>query len=208
MSRTQKCSPKLKIFDLFILGLCSLFLSPGRIIKAAATLKPSTILKFHKTLTQNKYTFLFSSKSPRKPGPKRPYQELINAIIEMKQRNLRFGCPRIAQQLNLAFGLDIDKDIVRRILEKHYKPTPGDSGPSWLTLLGNTKDSLWSIDFFHCESINRKSHWLLLVMGRDCSRQSFCTSSVPGRSPIYSTYYWLCCLQRWSWRGCGMPHIQ
>ncbi len=164
MSRSLKRSPKLKNSDRFILGLCALFLRHSRIIKAAVILKPSTLLKFHKALIQNKYTILFSSKSPRKPGPKGPSQELINAIIKMKQRNPRFGCPRIAQQINFAFGLDIDKDIVRRILEKYYKPTSGDNGPSWLTLLGHTKDSLWSIDFFRCESINLKSHWVLLVI--------------------------------------------
>ncbi|MEJ2419013.1 MAG: hypothetical protein P8Y45_19210 [Exilibacterium sp.] len=31
----------------------------------------------------------------------------------MKQRNQRFGCPRIAQQISLAFGIDIIKDGVR-----------------------------------------------------------------------------------------------
>ena len=41
---------------------------------------------------------------------------------------------------------------------------PGDNGPSWLTFLGHTKDSLWSIDLFRCESILLKSHWVLVVM--------------------------------------------
>jgi putative transposase len=41
---------------------------------------------------------------------------------------------------------------------------PDDGGPSWLTLLGHTKDSLWSIDLFRCESILLKSHWVLVVM--------------------------------------------
>jgi putative transposase len=39
-----------------------------------------------------------------------------------------------------------------------------DDGPSWLTLLGHTKDSLWSIDLFRCESILLKSHWVLVIM--------------------------------------------
>jgi putative transposase len=34
----------------------------------------------------------------------------------LKQRNPRWGCPRIAEQIALAFGIDIDKDVVRRIL--------------------------------------------------------------------------------------------
>jgi len=35
---------------------------------------------------------------------------------------------------------------------------------SWLTFIGHTKDSLWSIDLFRCESILLKSHWVLVVM--------------------------------------------
>jgi transposase InsO family protein len=37
-------------------------------------------------------------------------------------------------------------------------------GPSWLTLIGNTKDSLWSVDLFRCESIVLKSYWVMVVM--------------------------------------------
>ena len=33
-----------------------------------------------------------------------------------------------------------------------------------LTFIGHTKDSLWSIDLFRCESIFLKSHWVLLIM--------------------------------------------
>jgi putative transposase len=48
---------------------------------------------------------------------------VIDAIVAMKERNPRFGCPRIAQQMNLAFGLDLDKDVVRRILAASWKFT-------------------------------------------------------------------------------------
>jgi hypothetical protein len=82
----------------------------------------------------------------------------------MKQRNPRYGCPRIALQVNLAFGLELDKDVVRRILETHYRPDPGNHGPSWLTIIGHAKDSLWSVDLFRCESILLKSHWVMVVM--------------------------------------------
>ena len=40
--------------------------------------------------------------------------------IERKRRNPRYGCPRIAQQINLAFGLDLDKDTVRGVLAANY----------------------------------------------------------------------------------------
>jgi hypothetical protein len=64
----------------------------------------------------------------------------------------------------LAFGVDIDKDEVRRILGKYYGLEPGSGGPSWLTFLGQAKDSLWSIDLFRCESLSLRTHWVLVVM--------------------------------------------
>ena len=66
----------------------------------------------------------------------------------MKRRNPRWGCPRIAQQIALALAVDIDKDVVRRVLATHDRPAPHSGGPSWLTFLGHAKDSLWSIDLF------------------------------------------------------------
>src|SRR5207253_5804999 len=56
-----------------------------------------------------------------KPGPKGPRAELIRAVVEMKQRNPDWGCPRIAQQIALAFHIQINKDVVRRILGHHYQ---------------------------------------------------------------------------------------
>ena len=82
----------------------------------------------------------------------------------MKRRNPCFGCRRIAQQIAFVFGVEIDKDVVRRVLAKHCRPTRGSDGPSWLTFLGHTKDSLWSFDLFRCESLILKTHWVMVVM--------------------------------------------
>src|SRR5579862_1824527 len=64
----------------------------------------------------------------------------------------------------MAFGVEIDKDVVRRVLANHYRPESNAGGPSWLTFLGHSKDSLWSCDLFRCESATLKSYWVLLVM--------------------------------------------
>lgn len=89
----------------------------------------------------------------------------------MRQRIPGYGCPRIAQQINNAFGTHFDKDVVRRVLAKHYRPgcDPQD-GPWWLTFIGQMKDSLWSVDLFRCESILLKTHWVLVVMDQ-CTRR-------------------------------------
>ena len=74
------------------------------------------------------------------------------------------GCKRIAQQIAFAFGVDIDKDIVRRILAIQLHPEAGSGGPSWLSLIGHAKDSLRSLDLFRCESAILQSYWVLVVM--------------------------------------------
>jgi hypothetical protein len=37
----------------------------------------------------------------------------------------------------LAFNIQIDKDVVRRIPAHHYLPGQDSDGPSWLTFLGH-----------------------------------------------------------------------
>ena len=140
-SRSRERAPNLTAQDRVLLGFWSLFLNPKRIARAAIIIKPSTLMQFHTALKKRKYRLLYSTGS-RKPGPKGPSKEVINAIVDMKKRNPRFGCHRIAQQINLSFGLDLNKDVVRRILATHYRPVPSNRGPSWLTTLGYAKDSL------------------------------------------------------------------
>jgi len=86
------------------------------------------------------------------------------AVVAMKRRNPTWGGPRIAQQIALAFAIPIAKDVMRRILAVRYQPAPDAAGPSWLTVLGHTKDSLWSLDLFRCESAILRTHWVLVVM--------------------------------------------
>ena len=162
--RKSKQSPKLRTSDRFIYGFLVALINPKRLAKVAVIIKPSTLLNFHKALVNRKYQRLFSQKNARKPGPKGPSQELIDLVVEMKQRNPRFGYLRIAMQIYQAFGIKIDAGVVRRILKKHNNPKSGGYGPSWLAILGNARDSLWSVDFFMCESIHLKTHWVMLVM--------------------------------------------
>jgi transposase InsO family protein len=136
----------------------------ARVLRSAIVLKTSTLLHFHKVLVTQKYRLLFSAKQVRRLGPKGPTKQLIDAVVEMKRRNSTFGCKRIAQQIALAFGIDIDKDVVRRILSIHFHGEAGSGGPSWLSFIGHAKDSLWSLDLFRCESAMLRTYWVLVVM--------------------------------------------
>jgi putative transposase len=164
MKRAQRRAPNLTSWDRLVLGVCALLVSPRRLSKMAVILKPSTLLCFHHALVKRKHRLLYSPRKRRRPGPKGPSKELIGVVIEMKRRNPRFGCRKIAEQVSRAFAVEINKDIVRRILIQHYRPVPGGDGPSWLTIIGHAKDSLWSVYFFRSESIVLKSYWVMVVM--------------------------------------------
>jgi hypothetical protein len=114
--------------------LCTLFIRQARVLRSNIVLKPSTLLHFHTVLSKRKYRILFSPKCRSRPGPKGPDKDLVAAVVAMKRRNPSWGCPRIAQQISLAFGVEIDKDVVRRLLNIHYQPESG-SGGSFLAYI-------------------------------------------------------------------------
>ena len=157
--RSRRRAPNLRVGDRLLFGILSPFLSPGRIRRVAIGLRPATLLAFQRAFVRHKDRRLFSSgHRPRKPGPKEPNEALVQAIVELKSRNPRFCGPRIARIMSRTVGVDIDKNVVRRVLAKHYRPHGG-GGPSWLSFIGHATDSLWSVDLFRCESIVLQSYW-------------------------------------------------
>ena len=133
LRRSRQRAPNLRVGDRLLCGFGALFLSPGRIRKVAIGLRPSTLLTFHQARVRGKYRRLFSSSArPKKPGPKGPSESLIRAIVELKSRNPRFGCPRIARIISQTFGVDIDKNVVHRVLAKRLssrsRAEPGPRG--------------------------------------------------------------------------------
>jgi transposase InsO family protein len=89
---------------------------------------------------------------------------LIDAVVEMKRRNPYFGCRKIAEQMSNAFGIGLNKDVVRRILIRYYRPGPDGGDPSWLSVIGRARDRLWSVDLFRTESVLLKSYWVMVVI--------------------------------------------
>ena len=130
LSRSRERAPGLRPTDRITAGLCAILMCPTRLLRSAIVLKPSTILSFHRALVNRKYRLLFTPKTRGKPGPRGPSPELISAIVEMKRRNASFGYQRIADQISLVFAIEVDKDLVRRVLARHYRPEPGLKGPS------------------------------------------------------------------------------
>lgn len=165
LKRKATRSPKLTRWQRLLFGWSRFFISSKRRLeKVCVLVSPATILKFHRILVKKKYTRLYSNKK-KKQGRGGYGQNIRNLVIELKQKNPDFGCLRIAQTINDLLGTKISEQTVRRILRKHKLTTdPEKTGPSWLTLLSQTKDSLWSIDLFRVESIHLKTYWVLAVI--------------------------------------------
>jgi putative transposase len=136
LNRGRKRSPNIPAVHRLLLGFWTQLIRPDRIGGLAIALRPSTMFKIHIAYVKKKYRDLFSSKTKRKPGPKGPSKKLIQAIVEFKMRNPRCDCPRIAQQISDAFGIELSRDEVRRVLLKYLKPTGTDDGHRGLTLRG------------------------------------------------------------------------
>ena len=98
LRRARQRAPNLSVGDRLLCGFGSLFLSPGRIRKVAIGVRPATLLAFHRALVRRKYRRLFSSSlRPRRPGPTGPSEALIQAIVELKARNPRFGIVKLSR---------------------------------------------------------------------------------------------------------------
>ena len=88
LSRGRKRAPNLCAADRIITGLCTLLMRRMRVLRSAIVLKPSTLLNLHKLLTKRKYRLLFSPRHGHRPGPKGPKQDVIDAVVAMKRRNV------------------------------------------------------------------------------------------------------------------------
>ena len=152
------------MWDRLILGFSTPLVSPTRLGKIAVVLKTSTLMRLHRALVKRKFQLLYGVKRRRRPRPKGPLRELIDAVVEMKRRNPHLGCRKIGEQIASTFGIGIKKDFVRRVLIRYSRTVSGGGGPSWLDTLARAKDSLWSADLFRCQSILLKSDWVMVVM--------------------------------------------
>jgi hypothetical protein len=104
LQRRRRRAPNLGACQRVLLGFWPLYLNRQRILRSAVIVKPATLLRCHAALKRCKYRWLYSLSRKRKPGPQGPSVEMTRAIVELKHRNPRFGCPRIAQQLANVFG--------------------------------------------------------------------------------------------------------
>jgi hypothetical protein len=93
LNRSRQGTPHLRLSDRLVGGWCALFMRQCRLLRSAIVLKPSTLLSLHRALRSRRSRQLFSSERKGRPGPKGAPKELIEAVVQMKQRNPTWACP-------------------------------------------------------------------------------------------------------------------
>ena len=99
LNRSRHRGPNLRTSDRLVTGWCAILVLPRRLVRSAIVVKPSSLLNFHRALVHRKYRLLFSAKRRARPGPKGPSADLIRALVDMKQRNPRWGCRALPSRL-------------------------------------------------------------------------------------------------------------
>ena len=123
LRRARQRAPNLTLSDRLIYGLESLFLGPERIRKIAIGVRLPRSWRFiGRSCVQE--TPPSHRAVPRKPGPKGPSEALIQAIVELKSRNPRFGCPRMRASSRTRSGSNRQERRLPRAVET-LSPRPG-----------------------------------------------------------------------------------
>ena len=148
-----------------MLGACALLVSPKRLSKMAVILKPSTLLCFHHALVKRKYRLLYGPRKQPVPRTQRSVKgthwrgyrdEAAKPSLRLPQ-DCRANIRKHSQSGSIKISSDAysssTTDRCRAVMVLRGSPSSGTS-----------KDSLWSVDFFRCESILLKSYWVMVVM--------------------------------------------
>lgn len=157
LDRGRQRAPDLRPAGRIWLALASLFVAPTRFLKTAVAVRLPRSFGCIAHWSVGSTGALVAPKLRSKPVPKGPSTELRNATISLKKRDPRFGGPGTAMIVSRTFGVEVDKDVVRRVLTCDHRSDPRHNGPSWLSFLGPAFDSLWGVDLLRCESIVLKS---------------------------------------------------
>jgi putative transposase len=135
---------------------------------------PATLLRWHRELVAEKWTFL----ERRKPGRPRAKVDIEQLVVQMASDNPGWGCTRIQGSL-MNMDIKVGRGTVRRILKDHLlEPAPlRGRQMSWSTFLKAHWRGLAASDFFTVEVWSCKgllTVYVLFVIELATRRVSIC----------------------------------
>jgi transposase InsO family protein len=126
--------------------------------------RPDTILRWHRRLVANHWTY------PHRPGRPSTAVETRGAIIRLASENLTWGYRRIHGEL-ARLGINIAASTVWAILKQAgIDPAPGRSSASWTTFLRAQAASVVACDFFTVDTVLFRRYYVLFFIELDRRR--------------------------------------
>ncbi len=127
---------------------------------ASFVVTPQTLLRWHRTLVRQKWTYA----KKRTPGRPPIDPQIADLILRMARDNPRWGRLRICGELH-KLGIWVGATTIRTLLRRHgLGPAPRRSGPSWTQFLRAQAEGIVACDFFTVETIRLKTLFVLFFI--------------------------------------------
>jgi putative transposase len=144
---------------------------------AAFSVRPETLLRWHRGLVARRWTY--PQRRPGRPPLARPRRELI---VCLARENPHWGYQRIAGELR-SLGLAVSPTTVRKILVRAgVPPAPERARQSWRSFLRQQAASVLACDFFTVETLGLQRIYVLFFISLATRRLEFiaCTPNPDG----------------------------
>ena len=173
--RRQTARSKLTRADRALLA--SLSRSLARPDWAAFSIKPETLLRWHRQLIAHRWTYVH--RRPGRPPLERSLRELI---LRLARENPHWGYKRIVGELK-GLGIAVSATSVRKVLlEAGLQPAPQRTRSSWRAFLRAQAGSMLACDFLTVETIFLQRIYVLFFISLATRRIEYvaCTSNPDG----------------------------
>jgi putative transposase len=163
--RRQTARPKLTRADRALLA--SLSRSLARPDWVAFSIKPETLLRWHRQLIAHRWTYVH--RRPGRPPLERSLRELI---LRLARENPHWGYKRIVGELK-GLGIAVSATSVRKVLlEAGLQPAPQRTRSSWRAFLRAQAGSMLACDFLTVETIFLQRIYVLFFISLATRRSS------------------------------------
>jgi putative transposase len=139
---------------------------------AAFSVRPETLLRWHRQLVSRRWTYPQSR--PGRPPLERPRRQLI---IRLARENPHWGYQRIAGELK-RLGVAVSPTTVRKVLASaDVPPAPERRGQSWRSFLRQQAAGTLACDFFTVETLTLQRIYVLFFLSLATRRLEFIAST-------------------------------
>jgi putative transposase len=129
--------------------------------------RPDTLLRWHRRLVANHWTY------PHRPGRPSTTVEIRRTILRLARENPTWGYRRIHGEL-ARLGITIAASTIWTVLKTAgFDPAPGRSSESWTTFLRSQAAGIVACDFFTVDTVMLRRYYVLFFIELTSRRVHF-----------------------------------